>query len=76
MRHTHWDKPIQELVISGDWAFERYSVTSTDTPQLVAILCSALAGGLWLTTMPIACDESRGTRGGSEKSANAAYSKF
>lgn len=29
---THWDKPVQELVVSGDWAFERYSYTSTDTP--------------------------------------------
>jgi benzodiazapine receptor len=29
---THWDKPVQEFVVSGDWAFERYSYTSTDTP--------------------------------------------
>lgn len=28
----HWDKPVQEFVVSGDWAFERYSYTSTDTP--------------------------------------------
>jgi ketosteroid isomerase-like protein len=30
--HTRWDKPVQEFVISGDYAFERYSYTSTDTP--------------------------------------------
>jgi ketosteroid isomerase-like protein len=29
---THWDKPVQEFIVSGDWAFERYSYTSTDTP--------------------------------------------
>lgn len=30
---THWDKPVQEFVVNGDWAFERYSYTSTDTPM-------------------------------------------
>ena len=30
--HTHWDKPVKEFVASCDWAFERYSYTSTDTP--------------------------------------------
>jgi ketosteroid isomerase-like protein len=29
---THWDKPVHEFIISGDWAFERYSYKSTDTP--------------------------------------------
>ena len=29
---THWDKPVQEFVISGEYAFERYSYASTDTP--------------------------------------------
>ena len=29
---THWDKPVQEFVVSGEWAFERYSYKSTDTP--------------------------------------------
>ena len=29
---THWDKPVQEFIVSGDYAFERYSYTSTDTP--------------------------------------------
>ena len=29
---THWDKPVQEFVVSGEWAFERYSYQSTDTP--------------------------------------------
>lgn len=30
--HTHWDKPVQEFVVSGDFAFERYNYKSTDTP--------------------------------------------
>jgi ketosteroid isomerase-like protein len=30
---THWDKPVQEFVVSGEWAFERYSYKSTDTPH-------------------------------------------
>jgi ketosteroid isomerase-like protein len=29
---THWDKPVQEFVVNGEWAFERYSYKSTDTP--------------------------------------------
>jgi ketosteroid isomerase-like protein len=29
---THWDKPIQEFIVNGDWAFERYSYASNDTP--------------------------------------------
>lgn len=29
---TVWDKPVQEFVVAGDYAFERYSYTSTDTP--------------------------------------------
>jgi ketosteroid isomerase-like protein len=29
---TKWDKPVQEFVVSGDYAFERYSYKSTDTP--------------------------------------------
>ena len=29
---THWDKPVQEFVVNGDWAYERYAYTSTDTP--------------------------------------------
>ena len=38
---THWDKPVQEFVVNGDWAFERYSYKSTDTP---------LTGGHWSRT--------------------------
>ena len=30
---TFWDKQSQELVMAGDWAFERYSYKSTDTPR-------------------------------------------
>jgi ketosteroid isomerase-like protein len=29
---THWDKPVQEFVVTGDWAFERYTYKSADTP--------------------------------------------
>ena len=30
---THWDKTAQEFVVAGEWAFERYSYKSTDTPK-------------------------------------------
>ena len=30
--HTTWDKPVQEFVVSGDYAFERYSYRSSDIP--------------------------------------------
>lgn len=26
---TQWDKPVQEFVISGDYAFERYNIVGT-----------------------------------------------
>jgi ketosteroid isomerase-like protein len=29
---THWNKPVQEFIVNGDWAFERYSYKSSDTP--------------------------------------------
>ncbi len=29
---TNWDKPVQEFTVAGDYAIERYSYTSTDTP--------------------------------------------
>lgn len=29
---THWDKTVEEFVVAGEWAFERYSYKSTDTP--------------------------------------------
>lgn len=28
---THWAKTVDEFVVSGEWAFERYSWKSTDT---------------------------------------------
>lgn len=31
--HTKWDKPVQDLMMSGDNIIERYSYTSTDTPM-------------------------------------------
>jgi ketosteroid isomerase-like protein len=30
---THWDKTSEEFKVAGDWAFERYSYKSTDTPK-------------------------------------------
>lgn len=30
---THWEKPVREFVIAGEWAFERYDWASTDTPH-------------------------------------------
>jgi ketosteroid isomerase-like protein len=31
--HIHWDKTSQEFTMAGEWAFERYSYRSTDTPR-------------------------------------------
>ena len=30
---THWEKPVREFVVNGDWAYERYDWISTDTPR-------------------------------------------
>jgi len=30
---THWEKVALEFVVAGEWAFERYSYKSTDTPR-------------------------------------------
>jgi ketosteroid isomerase-like protein len=30
---TRWEKESKEFVTSGEWAFERYSYKSTDTPK-------------------------------------------
>jgi ketosteroid isomerase-like protein len=30
---THWEKETMEFVVAGEWAFERYEYTSTDTPH-------------------------------------------
>jgi len=30
---THWDKTSEEFKVAGDWAFERYTYKSTDTPK-------------------------------------------
>lgn len=30
--HTTWDKPVDEFVVVGDVAYERYHYTSTDVP--------------------------------------------
>ena len=30
---THWDKTSEEFKVAGEWAFERYSYKSTDTPK-------------------------------------------
>jgi ketosteroid isomerase-like protein len=31
--NIHWEKTSLEFVVAGEWAFERYSYTSTDTPH-------------------------------------------
>lgn len=30
---THWDKTTEEFEVAGEWAFERYSYHSVDTPR-------------------------------------------
>ena len=43
---TRWDKPVQEFVVSGDWAFERYSYKSTDTPLAGGAVVEGTGWGL------------------------------
>ena len=43
---THWDKPVKEFTISGDYAFERYAYTSTDTPTAGGVPVVATGWGL------------------------------
>jgi ketosteroid isomerase-like protein len=43
---THWDKPVQEFVVNGDWAFERYSFKSKDTPKGVGAVVEGSGWGL------------------------------
>ena len=45
---THWDKPVQEFVVAGDWAFERYSYTSTDTARTGGTVVRDTGWGLLL----------------------------
>ena len=45
---THWDKPVQEFVVSGNWAFERYSYTSTDTARAGGAVVRDTGWGLLL----------------------------
>jgi len=43
---THWDKPVQEFVVNGDWAFERYSYVSTDTARVGGAVIRGTGWGL------------------------------
>jgi ketosteroid isomerase-like protein len=43
---THWDKPVQVFVISGEWAFERYSYVSTDTARAGGAVVRSTGWGL------------------------------
>ena len=45
---THWDKPVQEVVVSGNWTFERYSYTSTDTARAGGAVVRDTGWGLLL----------------------------
>mgnify|MGYP001601755079 FL=1 len=43
---THWDKTSQEFKIAGEWAFERYSYKSTDTPKAGGAVVTDTGWGL------------------------------
>jgi ketosteroid isomerase-like protein len=45
---THWDKPVQEFVVNGDWAYERYSYASTDTSRTDGSVVRGTGWGLVL----------------------------
>lgn len=43
---THWDKTAQEFKVAGEWAFERYSYKSTDTPKTGGAVVNDTGWGL------------------------------
>ena len=43
---THWDKPVHEFVVNGEWAFERYSYKSTDTSTGSGVIAEDTGWGL------------------------------
>jgi ketosteroid isomerase-like protein len=45
---AHWDKPVQEFVVNGDWAYERYSYVSTDTSRTDGSVVRGTGWGLLL----------------------------
>lgn len=45
---THWDKPVREFVVNGDWAFERYSYVSTDSSRTDGSVVRGTGWGLLL----------------------------
>jgi hypothetical protein len=50
---AHWDKPVQEFVVNGEWAFERYSYNLQIHPSLVVIPLRTQVGDLWSTTVTL-----------------------
>lgn len=45
---THWDKPVQEFVVNGAWAYERYAYVSTDTSRTDGSVVRGTGWGLLL----------------------------
>jgi ketosteroid isomerase-like protein len=45
---THWEKPVQEFVVNGDWAYERYAYVSTDTSRTDGSVVRGTGWGLLL----------------------------
>jgi len=43
---THWDKTSIGFVVSGDWAFERYTYKSTDTDKKTGAVTSDTGKGI------------------------------
>jgi ketosteroid isomerase-like protein len=46
--HTHWDMPVQEFFVQGEWACERYAWTSTDTSRADGLVVRGTGWGLLL----------------------------
>jgi ketosteroid isomerase-like protein len=43
---THWDKTQRDFILSGDWAYQRYGYTSTDTDKATGAVTTDTGKGL------------------------------
>jgi ketosteroid isomerase-like protein len=43
---THWEKTSISFIVSGDWAFERYTYKSTDTDKKTGTVSSDVGKGI------------------------------
>ena len=44
--HTHWDKTVEEFIVQGEWAFERYSASFRDSSLTDGSISTGTSWGL------------------------------